>query len=259
MKRWRNALDRAWPRVALAVLVTGIGLCVLLVALVGGGDPPEPHGLEQLAVGRRPVSAPSETIPSETTPGETTPSEPPPSTTSSTSIAPEAAKTEDVRSAVDRLLGDYDEALGALYADPSAALDPNHPLMGRWNALVAPGSELSEAMLDRIRSDLTERSMVVQAGPEGSAFVTRVVEAHAVQGDAIEFEHCGYSPGVGVDFLTGEVLDAQRASTRGHGRAERGATGELVLVKLTDEELRLLEPGEADPCPSIVAATGGGA
>ena len=161
---------------------------------------------------------------------------------------------------LDQLLADYDEALGALSATPAAAAEAGHPLLVRWHALVAAGSELDQAMRTRIHDDVVERSMVVRPGPDGVTFTTRVLQARVDGDGGIDFEHCGYSPGVGVHVLTGEVLDDQRATSRGTGRAERDVRGALVLVALHDDEVRLLVPGEPDPCTSSAVADrpGGG-
>jgi hypothetical protein len=159
---------------------------------------------------------------------------------------------------LDALLARYDAALGALSGDPIAAADPTHPLTREWHQVVAAGTELDGSLRQRIVDDLTERSMAVRPGQEGASFVTRVLSARAGDDGSIEFEHCGYSPGIGVHATTGEVIDERRASTRGSGRVERLADGRLLLVALVDEELRLLGPGEVDPCPALQAAARSG-
>jgi hypothetical protein len=161
---------------------------------------------------------------------------------------------------LDQLLAAYDAALGELAASPAAAVEVDHPLVVRWHQLVAVGSELDQAMRTRIRDDVVERSMVVRPGPDGVSFSTRALRARVDDDGGIDFEHCGYSPGVGVHVATGEVLDDQRATSSGTGRAERDPSGTLVLVALHDEQVRLLEPGETDPCTATATIdhVGGG-
>jgi hypothetical protein len=184
----------------------------------------------------------------------------PPSANSAPPSPTRPATAPDPWAELDALLARYDVALGSLSGDPAAAADPVHPLTLQWHDVVATGTELDESLRRRILDDLAERSIVVVPGPEGVAFVTRALGARSGPDGAIEFEHCGYSPGVGVHATTGEVLDDRRTSTRGSGRVERGADGRLLLVALVDEQHRLLGPGEVDPCPILqTAARSGGA
>jgi hypothetical protein len=183
---------------------------------------------------------------------------PPPSPTSPSRSPGRTAAAPDGWAELDALLARYDAALGALSGDPVAATDPTHPLTLEWHEVVAAGTELDESLRQRIVDDLAGRSMVVRPGPEGASFVTRVLSTRSGGDGSIEFEHCGYSPGIGVHAATGEVLDERRASTRGSGRVERVADGRLLLVALVDEELRVLGPGEPDPCPALQAAARSG-
>lgn len=156
-----------------------------------------------------------------------------------------------ITSEVDDLLRRYDAALTALSSEPAAVADPQHPLTLEWHEVVAPGSGLDLDMRARIGADLVDSAMVVRPGPEGTAYRTLALEVHEGPEGSLLWEHCGYSPGVGMEISTGAVLDDRRASTRGAGAAERRPDGSLVIVELRDDDLVLLEPGVPDPCPEL--------
>jgi hypothetical protein len=255
--------DRRGPQQG-ARRAAGIGVGALLVGatavLLGVGQGTEhaaSSGIEPLGVDGADVSQPDRAgevvvpgLGQDPAPSTTAPPPPPPP---GPTAAPPGTWAE-----LDVLLARYDVVLGALSGDPAAAANLAHPLTVQWHGVVAAGTELDESLRRRILDDLAERSMVVRPGPDGASFVTRALSTRSGSDGSIDFEHCGYSPGVGVHATTGAVLDELRASTRGHGRVERDADGRLVLVALVDEQLRVLGPGEVDPCPAMQAAARSG-
>lgn len=152
---------------------------------------------------------------------------------------------------VTELLAAYDRALGDLYATPLAAADADHPLTVGWHEIVEPGSVLDDEVRTRILTDGRDNHLRVVAGAEGFAFRNLPLEVEDGVGAEMGWTNCGYSPGVGVHTVTGEVIDERRASTRGRGRAVRAPDGHLVLTELFDDRTELLGDGEPDPCPGL--------
>ncbi|MEZ5238008.1 MAG: hypothetical protein R2716_03325 [Microthrixaceae bacterium] len=145
------------------------------------------------------------------------------------------------------MLERYDAALTALHAEPLAAADDDHPLTRDWLSVVVGGSQLDREVRGRIVAAALDDSMAVVPGPEGS-FSNRALEVEVSPDGSLRWTNCGYAPGIGVDTGTGAVLDDNRTTTSGRGTAVRGAGGSLVVSELWDDEVRVLAPGEPDPC-----------
>jgi hypothetical protein len=139
--------------------------------------------------------------------------------------------------------------LGELSADPAGAPAPGTPGRVGWDAVVLPDSPLSAELLERMRRRAVEERVVVTPGTEGVAFRHVPVSARSVTADAIEFDWCGWSPGIGRSIDSGEVVDDAVAHSTGRGRVVR-VGADWRLAALDQLELELLAPGSADPCPT---------
>jgi hypothetical protein len=162
----------------------------------------------------------------------------------------------DPRLAVlEALLERHDRARTALAAEPGAASDPQSAVVRRWHRVVEEGSILDDYVRSATLTDLEANRMVVRprttgafAGP--TSWVTHVVEVEPAGEDPnlVSFRYCGYSPGIGYHIGTGAVLDDRRSHSRGRGVAEIAGDGNARLTELGDDDIRILGPGEADPC-----------
>jgi hypothetical protein len=155
--------------------------------------------------------------------------------------------------AVASVLADYGEVLGQLSADPAGTPAPGTAARIRWDAVVLADTPLSVDLLDRIDRRVTEDRMVVAPDPDGISFRHVPTAARAASGGAIDFEWCGWSPGIGRSIDTGEVLDDSVAHATGVGRIVL-VDGSWRLASLDQEELDLLPPGSPDPCPASAPA-----
>lgn len=164
----------------------------------------------------------------------------------------------DAAAELDELLTRFDRAISELYAEPLAAGADDHPLSEAWLRVVVAGSELDRQVRGRILASGTDDGMRIVADDEGISFSNVASELTVNPDGSLEWLNCGYSPGVGVDIRTGEVRDDNRTSTRGRGRAVRGADGRLLISELWDDETRLLEDNEPDPCRSLVVRSPAG-
>lgn len=251
-----------------AAVVATFMVSVALVPMAGGcssgsGDPPRLQPLGSGHVAERDGAEPDRAATSDSPPsgaadlgddaGEPVPAPTPDPAGPATGGA--ASPRNAAEAEVDELLARYDAALTALSAEPGAVTDPAHPLTLAWHSVVASGSALDSELRGRIHSDLVDRRMVIHPGAEGTSYRTLAITVSETPDGSLGWTHCGYSPGVGVNATTGEVLDDRRASTRGSGRAQRMADGSLVVVELHDDGIEMLEPGEADPCPPLQAAS----
>lgn len=158
---------------------------------------------------------------------------------------------------LDQLLGRFDAAISALYADPLAAGDDAHPLSVAWLGVVVGGSQLDRQVRGEILAAGAEDHMRILPDRDGVAFANTALEVSVHPDGSVTWTNCGYAPGVGVDLDTGEVRDDNRTTTRGRGRAVRDEHGGLVMSELWDDRTSLLPPGEPDPCVALAAGTGG--
>jgi hypothetical protein len=178
--------------------------------------------------------------------------------TSTSTSTPEKTLVTDNEEALTELLGRFDAAISGLYADPLAAGDDNHPLTVAWLDVVIGGSQLDRQVRGRILASGTEDGMRIVPDADGTSFTDVALGLTEEPDGSLTWTNCGYAPGVGVDLHTGEVLDDNRTSTRGRGRAVRGADGTLSISELWDDESYRLAPGEPDPCIALADHTGGG-
>lgn len=158
---------------------------------------------------------------------------------------------------VAELLGRFDSAISALYAEPLAAGNDNHPLSVAWLDVVIGGSQLDRQVRGRIVASGTDDGMRIVPDAGGTSFTNVALELTQEPDGSLAWTNCGYAPGIGVDLDTGEVLDDNRTSTRGRGRAVRGSDGLLSISELWDDESHLLTPAEPDPCIALADGAAG--
>lgn len=223
---------------------TAVPLALLLVVALGGCARPD-----RVAEPVRPLertAAPASDAGSPVGPAAAAP----PSGGDATRATPTTQPPGDEAIAtVSSVLADYGELLGELSADPAGAPGPGTPARARWDAVVLADSPLSADLLDRIGRRVTEDRMVVTAGAGGISFRHVPTRARKVTGEAIDFEWCGWSPGIGRSIDTGEVVDDSVAHATGVGRVVL-VGGSWRLASLDQHGLELLAPGAPDPCPA---------
>jgi hypothetical protein len=147
------------------------------------------------------------------------------------------------------VLGRYGTLLGELVADPAGAPDLGTDARFRWDALVVPGSPLSEDLLARMDERVLVERAVIVPGDEGVSYRHHPTAITLADDTVIEFDWCAWSPGIGTSIDTGDVVDDAVAHATGTGRLARsGATWQLAALDQFD--LELLEPGSPDPCPT---------
>lgn len=210
--------------------------------------------VEPLAAGPQTSTEQQGTAPRDTGPSGGSPIEPPVAAGQSGVSDGGNTATSDARQELRALLGSYDRAITALYADPWAAGDDVHPLSVAWLEVVTPGSQLDREVRGRILSAAREDNLRIIPPPFGTSFTNTALAVTEEPDGSLTWDNCGYAPGVGVDITTGAVLDERRASLRGRGTAVRGSDGHLVISQLFDDETTLLGRGDADPCPDLAAA-----
>jgi hypothetical protein len=222
------------------------GVSVLFV-LTGCGEQSAPTAgprpLDQPAPGRDPASTTSSTATTSTSaPG---PSVPTPS---------DLATSDDAAAAVvDEVLASYGAVLDELSAEPTGAPAPGTAGRQRWDDVVVAGSALSDDVLSRLHRRATEERVVVVPGPEGVAYRHRATAIRSATDTRIDFEWCGWSPGIARSIDTGEVVDDEVAHSSGTGQLTSDGT-RWRLAALDQLDLVLLGPGAGDPC-SAAAAT----
>jgi hypothetical protein len=158
---------------------------------------------------------------------------------------------EPTRQLVDDALERYDRALTDLAAEPLAASAPGTPQRAAWDSAVVAGSQLSTGMAAALVRRQQHDRMVVRPGPGGLSYVHRALVVEVPAGDTVSFTWCGYSPGIGIDVDTAEVLYDTVGHAHGTGQLRR-IGGDWVLEALDEFGLQLLPPGSADPCPAEV-------
>lgn len=228
---------------------TGLALacCAALVACSGTEAPDR-------AVRQLPFDDPTDTTPAD----PAAPTSPAADATASTiTVAPARAPSPTGPDApavdvdVDEVLTSYDRALTALVGRPEAAIDPADPIRREWDRVVAPGSSLSEELLEQVRRRGIDQGIVVVPDASGFAYRHRVLTVGSATADSVSFTWCGHSPGIGVHAATGEVRDDAVAHARGTGMLRRTDT-RWVLESLDELELDVLGAGAPDPCPAEV-------
>lgn len=218
-----------------------VGLAVLVAALSLAGC-----GTQAAAPPRddvRPIDDTAPTTTAGTPPAPSTTVEPTPRTeTTETSTAAAWAAAREV-------LDSYGTLLGELVADPAGAPDPGTDARARWDALVVPGSPLSEDLLARMDERVLVERAVIVPGEQGVTYRHHPTAIALADTTAIEFDWCAWSPGIGTSIDSGDVVDDAVAHATGTGRLVRTGPS-WQLAALDQFDLELLEPGAPDPCPA---------
>lgn len=182
--------------------------------------------------------------------GSTDPADPPVVPAEPADTAPgRPADTVDPHAVVTEVLDDYASLLTALSADPAGAPPSGSEGQARWHSVVLDTSALSAEVLDRMHRRATVDRVVIVPDQHGTSYRHHVVAARAQAPDVIDFEWCGWSPGIGRSIDTGQVVDDQVAHATGTGRLVR-TDHRWRLAALDQWELTLLAPGSPDPCPT---------
>ena len=228
-------------------MAVSIAVTVALVAGCATHDTPAVRPLPTAedattAAPTTPTAEPATTDPAAAAPTPATPS------SDGDGDADGTGPTATVRAVLDR----YDRVVAALHAEPAALLRPGDPLLAEWAAVVPPGAVLA----DDVRSTVLDRLARGEHIPpvDGALpYVHHVVAAAADGDERIEFDWCGWSPGIVRDVRSGAVVDDGVGATTGTGVVERtGAT--WALSALDQHTLDVLPPGSPDPCAT--AGTG---
>jgi hypothetical protein len=222
-----------------------LGLVAVLGVACGGADDPTtaatgaPRPLSDAAPTRRDAPTSSSVV---------TPS----TTLEPTTTMPGArAADDDAWRIADEVLARYGAVLDQLSAEPTGAPAPGTPARARWDEVVAP-SALSDDVLGRLHRRAIDERVVVVPGPQGVAYRHRATSITSATDARIDFEWCGWSPGIGRSIDTGEVVDDQVAHATGTGHLEHDGV-RWRLAALDQLDLVLLAPGAEDPCPTPMA------
>lgn len=226
---------------------------LLLAPACGGGPEPDagPLPLPDAAPSRGPSATPS------TSTAPTTSAAPEPAPLGSASPDPTTPSDAAV-AIVDEVLTRYGTVLDELSAEPTGAPAPGTPARQRWDDVVVAGSALSDDVLSRLHRRATEERVVVVPGSEGVAYRHRTSSIRSATDTRIDFEWCGWSPGIGRSIDTGEVVDDEVAHSTGTGQLIHDGT-RWRLAALDQLDLVLLGPGAGDPCAATPTAAGEGA
>jgi len=165
--------------------------------------------------------------------------------------APSTMPGTELRRQVDAVLRGYDQLLTELSSNPGAAKDLKSPLLKKWAAVVGADSSLGGSMIAEILLRANEEDSIVVPPTSGLSYVHRSLRAERTDANIIEFSWCGYSPGIGVNRSSGEVIDDAIAHSHGVGQLRKDRSVWL-LDALDQIELRILPAKSADPCPSEV-------
>lgn len=165
-----------------------------------------------------------------------------------------AAESRGSTAAIDGALDAYDTALTALSAGAEAATDEDHPLVQAWHEIVQSGTQLDRQVRTRITTNLRSNQMRIEPDASGFSYRHRSLSVSATGERSLSFTYCGYSPGIGRDVATGDVVDDRRASTTGHGSGRLDVSGRLRIEELTDDSIRMLTPDTPDPCEAAARA-----
>lgn len=222
----------AWS-VACGVSAQGSGVDPISPVAGAGGGSDEP-GLTSLPDPTNTVASADDALPT----GPADPGAP---------LPDDDSENTQARAAVTQVLATYGQVLSQMSTDPAGAPVPGSPLRSTWDAVVVPGSVLSEELLDRTTRRAVQERMVIEPDDTGVSFLHRPVELLGVAPDEVSFTWCGWSPGIGRSVDTGDVVDDAIGHATGTGRIV-ARNGGWSLEALDQEELRLLAPNSADPC-----------
>lgn len=240
-----------------AVRVLTVGTCLLVSACSGaGGEPdlrpvdvdPPADGLHAGA-GYRADATPPDTEAS----GMEPPGDGPVAVTDGAATGGTPPLTDEPSQAlVDEVLRRYDVALSALAVDPAALAAAGSPERARWDSVVLPGSPLSDDLLSSLVRRQREDRLVVVPPPGRLSYLHRALLVDPPRAGAVSFTWCGWSPGIGRDADSGEVVDDAVGHARGTGQLR--LVGDVWMLEALDEvELDVLAPGSPDPCPAEAA------
>lgn len=176
----------------------------------------------------------------------------PPDASSTSTTQPGAQDEEAVRPYLEGLLGDWDEAMTDILADPRpVASDPDHEL----------AAALAESFTDDSPyvADLTEllegyvgQDTGLRPGPRGVVQHTTLLDfTQAPDDDHTSFVFCTFADGVQFRLSSGEELPASVGVTQGAGEAVR-VDGVWRLHRLRQLGLDSQPAGTPDPCPELV-------
>ena len=171
-------------------------------------------------------------------------------TTTTTTTAPSADRA--LRDLVDGVLADYAKALTAVAIDPTEAARPGTPTRLAWDLIVMPDSWLSHDMLDTFTRRQVEDRVVVVPPQSGPSYRHYPLTVEPPRDGSISFTWCGWSPGIGLDVDTREVVDDGVAHAHGTGSL-RSVGGRWMLESLDEWDLDALPAGSADPCAAELA------
>lgn len=260
----RSGRRRSSWTVAGTVLAASVVAAVALGACArgDGGDtvspsgvgPVEVEGLTEARVGPAATDPGDDATDSSTAPPSPIP--PPTPIPSPTEHAAEEPATW--RELVDGALLRYATVLTDLAVDPVARTAEGTPQREAWDAAVVPGSWLWVDVPAELVRRQREEGVVVLPAAHGLSYRHRALRIEPPVAGAISFTWCGWSPGIGIDADTGEIVDDAVAHSHGTGQL-RDLGGHWALEALDQLDLTLLEPGSPDPCPAEVAAAGEGA
>lgn len=231
------------------VRAVSVAAVVAVVSLTTAGCAREaspPSGVEQL--GAAATGGESSTTHAPDAAGPPDPADPPVAAAPTADTAP-GGDMVDPSAVVTEVLDDYASLLTALSADAAGAPPPGSPARARWDEVVLAGSALSAEMLDRLHRRATVDRVVIVPDQQGTSYRHHVVVARAAAPDVIDFDWCGWSPGIGRSIDTGQVVDDQVAHATGTGRVVR-TDQRWRLAALDQWELTQLAPGSPDPCPT---------
>jgi hypothetical protein len=163
-----------------------------------------------------------------------------------------------------KMMRAFDSAVTELAANPMAGADgvqPN-PALTQWHAAVKPDSPADRDLRARFITEFTTNRTVYlprQTGPHAAvhSWIHTVIDVtpEAVREPAaanstertVQFTYCGYSPAFGRNADTNEVVDDDRATYMGNGRAVVSG-GTALLIQMADGPVRLLADHEDNPC-----------
>jgi len=247
--RWVSGAPLAAPVAALAAVVAAATLAGCSAdaggAARGGLEPASVHEVaDDGAARRQPTTGSDPTTTSPATASTAPPTEP---------AADGSASDDEWRELADSVLLRYAVALTELAVDPVARTAAGTPQRRAWDSTVLEGSWLSASVPAELVRRHREDGVVVLPPSTGLSYRHRALRVERPSLGTLSFTWCGWSPGIGIDVATGEVVDDVVAHAHGTGQLrEIGST--WMLEALDEVELAELPPGSPDPCPPEVAA-----
>ena len=108
-----------------------------------------------------------------------------------TTTEPDTTDPDDIESDIQELLHSYDEVLNEIVSDPEVASNPDHPLYGDLRDLMAPGSEMTDALVD-VLSQRADQGVYQLPYEDGDLTSERTVdgEVEMVSDTEVRFPIC---------------------------------------------------------------------